>query len=457
MGILEKLDTASRIPLSMQQDFLCLFDKGDEAGPFGPRYHIVDGWRLRGRLDVDALRSALDDVVARHEALRTTIVRGDDVRYQEVMPPGSPALVIGDIGGTGSRDIRAEEFLNAVEAETIDARELPVLRAVVGRFDDRDAVLVLVVHHTAADAWSMHVIMRDLAVCYARRRGHDVPDLPEVVQYREFAIHQRASAGDAAEARARGYWRDELRGAEIVAIATDHPTDPNRSADASFYTGWHRFVYETQLRAATAQLASAMRSSPFMVLLAAFAVFVNRMTGATDVVTPTFMPGRGQRRMQNTVGSFFNFVPLRIDLAGCATFRDVVERARATCLGAYAHEVPLALVLQEAPGLMRPVAEAGRVPCVFQVVQSPFMLDRDVVGDVEYSSIWRRTLSQPVGSDIPDGMLWSLQLGPTDDIVGQLGFSSSLFDGGTVTAMVAEFRRVLGEVVAAPDAPLSGI
>lgn len=440
------------VPLSLQQDFLCIFDKGDTAGPFGPRYHIVDGWRLRGELELDALRGALDDVVARHEALRTAIVRHGE-RHQRILPPGSPTLEVRALPPGASRDLAVEEFLNAVEAETIDPAAQPLLRAVLGRFDAEDAVLVLVVHHTAADAWSMHVIMRDVAECYAARREGRAPSLPPAVQYREFALHQQASAGDDAEVAARAYWRETLRDARIVVMRTDHPSDPATSASPDFLTAWHRFVYEPSLRAAVASLAASARASQFMVMLAAFKVFVHRLTGATDLVVPTFMPGRSQRRMRDTVGSFFNFVPLRTDIAGCGSFREVVERVRATCLSAYSHELPLAHVLAEAPELMAPVMQGAGVPCVFQVVQSPFMLDRSLVGDVEYSSIWRRTVSQPVGSDIPDGMLWSLQLGPTQDVVGQLGYSASLFDEPTVIGMIATYRTVLHGLVSAPDSP----
>lgn len=447
------VDPSTKIPLSLQQEFLCLFDQGDETGPFGPRFHHVDGWRIRGALDVEALRLALADVVARHESLRTLVVRDAADRHQRVLAPSTPELLIADLSEVppDERDHRAELLINEVESGTMSVRELPLLRAVLGRFDDRDAVLVLVAHHTAVDAWSVQLVMRDLAACYAVRRGYEVDELPAVQPYREYAIDQRANLSSAATARSCAYWRDKLRDARIVAL----PTDRLRSAAPDFSTSWHRYAIGADLRSATVRMARTTRSSPFMVLLSAFMMLVHDMTGATDIVMPTFTPGRGQARFLDTVGSFFNFLPLRTDINGCGSFHEVVERTRATCLQAYQHELTLAQILAEAPELMAPGAVDGLAPCVIQVVQTPFTMDRTVVGDLEYTTLWRRLLSQPVGSDIPDGMLWGLQLGPSDDILGDVAFSSNLYDEDTVVAMVSAFEQVLAGLLADPDAPLT--
>ncbi|GAA0400255.1 hypothetical protein GCM10009530_60090 [Microbispora corallina] len=439
-----------RIPLSVQQEFLCMWDKGDDMGPFGPRYHIVDGWRIGGELDLDTLRAALDDVVARHEALRTTVVRDD--RYQRILPPSPVPLTVLDLPGVDPslRDLRTEELLNDIAAGTISVRELPLLRAVLGRFDERDAVLALIAHHTAADAWSMQLIMRDLAACYGARLAGAAPDLPEPAQYREYAAWQRERLSAASTATARDYWRERLRDARALAL----PTDRLRSQEPEFSTAWYRFSYGPELRTALTGVAARTRSSPFMVLLAAFAVFVHRTIGTTDVVVPTFTPGRDQAQFQDAVGSFFNCLPLRVDLSGCATFADVVARTRSACLSAYSREIPLAQVLGEAPELMSLTAVDGLASCVFQVIQTPHMMERDRVGDLEFSAVRRRMLAQTVGSDIPDGTLLCLELDSTGDLIGELGYSSNLYDKSTAMRIVAELGEVLRDVLGAPAAPL---
>lgn len=445
-------EETERVPLSVQQEFLCMWDKGDDMGPFGPRFHIVDGWRISGAVDLDALRAALYDVVVRHEALRTTVVRDEEVRYQDILPPTAPELTVVDLPGVGPelRDLRTEELLNELAAGTISVRELPLLRAVLGRFDETDSVLVLVAHHTAADAWSTQLILRDLAACYEARRSGSAPLLPEATQYRDYAAWQRENLTPEATARARRHWRERLRDGRALAL----PTDRLRSRHPEFSTGWYRFTYGPELRTKVTGLAAEMRSSPFMVLLAAFHLFAARQTGTPDVVVPTFTPGRGHALFQDTVGSFFNCLPLRADITGCRTFRDVVARTRATCLEAYAHEIPLALVLEEAPDLMALTGVDGLASCVFQVIQTPHMKDRERVGDLEYSAVRRRMLAQTVGSDIPDGTLLCLELDATGDLIGELGYSSNLYDKSTAMRIVEEYRKVLHAAVTAPDDPI---
>ncbi|WP_248964373.1 condensation domain-containing protein [Sphaerisporangium perillae] len=445
------IDVAKRIPLSFNQEFLCNFDKGDEEGPFGPKYNIVCGWRLSGEVDTETLQDALDDVVTRHESLRTLIVRAAADRYQEVLPPTPTALLVHDFTGVepGARELRAEELLIEIEAGAYGIGELPLLRAVLGRFGDDDAVLVLIAHHTAADEWSMRLIMRDLAVCYALRAGYAV-ELPEVCQYQEYARWQHESTAEAASGRAREYWREKLRDARILATPTDHP----RSANLPKATAWHRFWIPAELTSSVSEIGRSTRSSPFMVLLAAYATLLRQLTGSTDIVVPTFTSGRGQPRFQDTVGSFFNFVPLRIDLAGCDTFRQVVERTRATCIEAYTNDIPFAEVLEEAPELMLPSIEDDRAVCAFQVFRSPLATDGETAGGLTYAEIRRRLLSQPVGGDIPDGAMWHLEIDSSGDIVGTLGFNSNLFDKSTITHMASEFHQVVAGAVTAPDAPL---
>ncbi len=432
--------------LSLQQQFLCMFAQGFEAGPFGPHYVEVAGWRLHGRVDVPALRVALADVVERHEALRT-VVHLENGGTQSVLPAGQPELQLVDLDEPpgADRDRRAEQLWITEETRPFPVDELPLLRAVLGRFDEQDSVLLLSAHHTAADVWSIQVILRDLAECYAARAASDEPRLPEVTQYRDYVAAQQQEAAGPAVAASRAYWRETLRGARILVAPV------RRNEEVTPATSYHRYVTGAQLSAEVSRLARATRSSSFMVLLAAFAVFVQRRTGQTDITVPTFAPGR-QPRFQSTVGSFFNFVPLRVDLRGCRTFRDVVARTRTACVGAFKHELPLLHVLAEAPELMASVGPDA-VPCLFQAVQPPYTMQGNRIGDLEYTAIWRRVLPQPVGSETPDGMIWSMHLGD-NEVVGGLSFSRHLFDRAEVEEQAAGYLSVIGEMVADPDAAM---
>src|SRR5690349_6278757 len=197
-----------RLPLSFNQELLCMFDSGEKAGPFGPRYHIVVGRRLHGPLDVDTLWVALGDRVLRHEPLHTVLVRDPADRHQRVHPPAAPRLEVVEAPGLSGRDRdeRAEALLAELEGGHLVVDEVPHLRAVLIRFAPDDAALILMTHHTATDGWSMGLIVRDLAALYAARCEGLRPDLPEVQSYRDFITWERErSAGPAAE-QARAYW-----------------------------------------------------------------------------------------------------------------------------------------------------------------------------------------------------------------------------------------------------------
>lgn len=351
---------ASQFPLSMNQQFVCLFDHGDEDGPFGPRYHMAAGWRIRGRLGEDALRRAMYDLVARHDAVRTLITDDGGGKYQVAHPPAAPDLLIREfpVGGATASGDQADRLIRQIEGETISPERVPLLRAVLSRFDDRDAVLVLLVHHLATGGWSMRVIVRDLASLYAAQCGHDVPPLPDVPQYR--ACSQWQCPGAAAKAAAREYWHRHLDGARLTAI----PTTTARSAGLPPSTAAHRFVIPADVVSSVTRVAHAVRSSPFMFMLAAYMMVVNRLTGSTDLVVPAFTPGRGGDRFSGSVGSCFNFVPLRTNVAGSKTFTEVLERTRRSCLGGYSNDIPAIDIFAEAPELMRPAMNDRAAPVV---------------------------------------------------------------------------------------------
>lgn len=431
--------------LSLQQQFLRMFAQGFEAGPFGPHYTEVFAWRVRGRVDVRSMRLALTDVVERHEALRT-VVHLEDEGGQSVLPAVQPELELVDLDASpgADRDRRAEQLMIEAETRPFPADQVPLLRAVLGRFDEEDSVLVLCAHHSAADVWSIQVVLRDLAECYTARAAGTKPQLPAVAQYRDYVTAQQEEAAGPTVAASRAYWRETLRGARIL-VAPVHRTGQAPG------TSYHRFTTDAQLTAEVSRLAKATRSSPFMVLLAAFTVFVNRRTQQTDIVVPTFTPGR-ERRFQSTVGSFFNFSPLRVDLEGCRTFRDVVTRTRTACVGAFAHELPLMHLLAEAPELMSS-AGPDAVPILFQAVQPPYLMQGNRIGDLEYTAIWRRVIPQPLGSETPDGMIWSMHLSNTE-VVGGISFSRHLFELAEVDEQAAAFLDLIGDLVVDPDSAI---
>ena len=441
--------------LSANEKFLCSLDRGDAFGVFGVRGIVLGGWRLRGQLDLTTVQLALNDVVARHEVLRTAIVREADTPYARVHPPSPAELTVVDLSpatGETDRERRAHEFLNEIDdGGSCDPGRMPLLRAALGRFDEDDAVLVLVTHHTVSDAWSIHLIMRDFAICYAKRRGLPAPELPEMRQYGEYADWQERARDTDSAAMAREYWQNKLAGGKFLTLPTDRP----RQLDVPPVYSVYRFVYDRELVSATMSLARSLHSSPFMVLFACFNLFLYRRTGVTDILTPIFSSGRTEPEFEQTVGPLFNFVPIRTDLSGCATFADLVRRARTTLLEAYSYELPFSEIVPLAePELMEPIMSMDGVTTGFESFQYPRELEAEVIGDVRYSGLSRRLISSADTSEIPDGNLWDFALDPAGDLVGAVRFNSLDFDQSSIVAMIDEYRELLRASLKSPDSAL---
>lgn len=440
------------IPLSLNQAFLLSFDKGTTDGAFGHRHTLTGALRVSGEIDADALKRALDEVVRRHEVLRTRVHAGEDGGHQEVCPAGPVPLAIRelDCAAGQSREERAEAFLNEIDATPFDVRELPHLRAFLGRFDKDDAVLVLTTHHTSTDAWSLQVITRDLLDGYGRHAAGNPAGAGPVAQYQEFSRWQQSGADAARLEKAGVYWGARLEGSQITGVTSDRPRDEQLTSDY----GVHRFAFDKDLSTRTGAFARSTRSTPFMVLAAAYSVLLRHRCGVTDVVFPTFSSGRYEERFLDSVGPFFNFVPIRVDTGGCATFGDVADRAREACIGAYQHEIPFAHIAGSNPGLLAPFADASLAVIAFEVLQAPLSISGQRAGDAEFSEIRRRTQSQRVSSAIPDGGLWAMDVLPDGELVGSLKFDHHRFDEESAVRLVTDFRALLDTLVSSPDTPL---
>jgi condensation enzyme len=446
---------AGRYPLSANLELFRIFDKGDEQGALGPRHLMVTGWRVTGPVREDWLRAALDAVVARHEMLRTSVARGGTDRYQEVHPPTPAELDVIDLpADTGrSREELAEEFVNRVEGTTLSFSKLPHIKAVLGRFDPADAILVLVAHHAAGDGWTMHILVRDLAACYAAIEAGVPPALPEPRQYRQFAAWQRQRLASPQADTSRRYWQQKLRHAQITAI----PMDMIPPADQVSAYATHRFLLGAGLTTGAEDLARARRCSPFMVFLAAFEAVLYRLTGVCDLVAPTMTSGRGNEEFAETVGAFFNLVPLRTDLTECDTFAALVDQTRSACLEAYSRELPFGDIVEQAPELTRPYAAGNLAVITFQLFQFPGAMNGERIGGLEFSEIRRRLLSCQASTDIPNGLLWTLDILPSGEIAGHIKFNKNEFRPATIIGIADDYQRILANALAAPESSLDEI
>jgi hypothetical protein len=436
-----------RYPLSFTQEWFLTLDRGDDGGTFGSRFTLVEPTHITGAVDVAVLQGALDDVVARHELLRTVVVRDADPPYQQVYPPCPVPLEVTDLPPAAgkSRDTVLQELL--YETGAISAREVPLLRARLCRFDDRDSVLFLTVHHSASDAWSQQVIMRDLGAFYAARATGTPAELPPVRQYHEYAEWQRVRATSTAEDGAPAYWRDKLDGAREFAMPNDHGHPASYSRPYS----QHSHVIEADVIAKATALAAASRTTLFPVLLSAFYVLAHQITGATDLTIRSFTAGRDVEEFHNTTGLFLNLVPFRTDIADCTSFRDIVARTKETFIDAIAHELPAAVIEQSFPDITKPREDLRTSQFVISCPMSQLGEDISypIAEGARYVRIPWREEDGP--HDIPSGTGWYIDLPASSALTGAIMFNPDEFDESTVASWAAGLRRILTAAVRDPD------
>ena len=437
-----------RYPLSFSQEWFVTLDSGDDGGAFGPRFLLVCEVRITGHVDLALLQGALDDVVTRHELLRTLVVRDADPPYQEIYPPCQVPLEVKDLPPvTGkSRDIVAQELIAEAEAGTISAEEVPTLRALLCRFDDRDSALVLTVHHSVSDGWSLQVILRDLGAFYAARRGGLPAKLPEVRQYRDYAEWQKASATSTAEDGAPRYWQDKLRGAREFTIPNDHGHPDSYSSPYSLYND----TIDADVMSAASSLARRARTSTFTVLLSAFYVLAHNITGATDLAIRAFTSGRNEEQFQDIMGLFINVLPFRADLADCTSFRDILNRAKETFIDALAHELPVTVIEQTFPDFVK--SREDLRTSQFIISETPTQLG-DVVFPIAEGAreVHQYLLEESRHHDIPTGLVWGLTPTPDGGLCSGVLFNPDEFDEITVVGWSVGLRQILTSAVLDPD------
>ena len=377
-----------RVPLSFAQQRLWFM--GQLEGP-SATYNIPVAWRVSGRVDAGALRAALGDVAGRHESLRTVFPDEVGVPWQQVLAgdAGRPVLVqervvAGDVAGAVARAVGYGFDVTA---------ELPV-RAWLLSLSEVEHVLVVVVHHIAADGWSMGPLLGDLSVAYEARVGGRAPGWAELpVQYADYTLWQRGLLGSDREAGSLlsgqvGFWREALAG---LPEELELPYDRPRPAEPSYRGGAVRLEVDAGLHGGLLGLARERQVTLFMVLHAGLVALLSRCGAGTDIAVGTAVAGRTDEALHDLVGFFVNTLVLRVDVGGDPSFAELLDRVRDADLAAYAHQdVPFERLVE----VLNPPRSAARHP-LFQVM---IAADGDSsVGHWELPGV--RTQPEPLGPE----------------------------------------------------------
>jgi hypothetical protein len=438
---------SQRYPLSFTQEWFLSMDKGDDAGPFSGHYLLAVALRITGAVDAGVLQGALDDVVARHELLRTLVVRDAEPPYQQVCPPCQVPLEIRDQPVTGqARDKLIQELILEVQSGIISAREVPLMKALLCRFDDRDSALFLVVHHSVCDGWSFQVILRDLGIFYAARVSGTAPKLPPMRQYREYVEWQRADAAGTDDDSALKYWARKLDGSREFVMPNDHGHPERYSRPWSL----HFFTIESDVMAAGADLAKATRGTLFMVMLSAIYVLAHQITGATDLAVNAVTAGRNELQFHNTMGLFLNVLPYRTEIAGCTSFRDIVLKTRETCIDAMAHELPAGLLEQTFPDHIRSREDSRMSQFLISEASAPGgELNLPIAEGVKEIGA---TMEEEETTDIPGGgTVWYMSARSDGSLGGGVHFNLDEFEAATAQSWTTALRQILAGGVRDPD------
>jgi hypothetical protein len=415
---------------------------------YGPRFVIARSLRVNGQVNTSALQEALDDVVARHEVLRTVVVGDAEPAYQQIHRPSPVPLRVRALPNVAdrSRDAYGWELLIEAEQSSLNVEELPLLRADLSTFDDRDSVLTVISHHTACDAWSMHLIIRDLAACYAARSAGQVPALPPVRQYREFTAWEQSIPASPMAREARAYWRQQLRGARFFALPTDRPIAQPLSSPYNS----HHLLIDADVMTAVSEVAKSAHATTFMVLLAAIDVLAYQISGTTDPAIRNITAGRNERQFRDTVGVTLGFAPLRTDISRCGSFREIVDSVRDTCIEASSREIPLDIIAQEAPELNKSAEDPRFDIFLLGYYRQPFSGEGVKIADGAYM-VRSSEPKESVSSQLPGGVAWTMHPHRSGELRCRMEFNADAFNRNTIAGFSQAYRRILASASAEPE------
>ncbi|WP_165606768.1 non-ribosomal peptide synthetase [Mycolicibacterium iranicum] len=456
---LQPMDRPSVVPLSFSQNRLWFLDQ--LQGP-SPTYNMPVALRLHGQLNVAVLGAALADVVGRHESLRTRFSAPGGVPQQIVVPAADADFGWETIDATGWSESRLLEAVGGIARHPFDlSAEIP-MQAKLFRVSDDDHVVVAVAHHIAADGLSVGPLVQDLGVAYLCRLAGLEPmwaDLP--VQYVDYTLWQRAQFGDLNDddsliAAQLAYWRDVLAGMpERLQLPTDRPYPPvadQRGASIVFH-------WPTELQQQIARVAREHNATSFMIVQAALAVLLSKLSATSDVAVGFPIGGRRDPALDDLVGFFVNTLVLRVDLGGDPTVAEVLAQVRRRSLAAYEHQdVPFEVVVDR----LSPTRSLTHHPLV-QVMLDwrnlPAEASDQIVmalGDLQISQIPLDTETSRVDLAFSLNERWTRAGDPTG-IGGAVEFRTDVYDAATIETLIERLRRVLVAMTSHPAQRLSSV
>ncbi|HKH44008.1 MAG TPA: amino acid adenylation domain-containing protein, partial [Thermoanaerobaculia bacterium] len=433
---------AATYPASLGQRRLWFLQR---LAPDGFFFNISHGLRLRGPLDPEALRWSVQEIVDRHEPLRTTFETSGGLPVQRIAAPSLVPLPFLDLSALPAERREEAARLLALEetAQPFDLVRGPLVRAALVRLDRTDHVLLLDPHHLVFDGWSMEVLFRELGALYGTFSQGLRPDLPPLpVRFVDYSEWQRQILAGPLRDRQLAWWKERLAGIRPLDLPTDRP----RPAVQRFRGGWRTTVLPAPLAAALEQASRRGGATTFMVLLAGFATLLARWTGQADVPVGSPVAERARPEVEGLIGFFVNTLVMRLDLGfdqdnGEPRFREVLGRVRETALGAWAHQdLPFEVLVEE----LVPERDLSANPLIqvtFSLEQAPsFSLPGLETEPFDYEADVAQFDLSLIATRSPQGLTLAAN------------FRSDLFDGVTAARLLEQLEILLAGAAADPEA-----
>ena len=429
------------LPLSFSQRRMWLIQQLD---PQSTAYNMSFALRLTGSLDVAALTAVLEALVHRHEAFRTTfsVVNGEPV--QHIGGPGSVSIARVDLRHLPEHERRpgAARLFTAESARPFDLERGPLFRFVLAQLGDTEHALLWLVHHAVFDQWSAGVASREFALLYrafTRGESFTLPPLP--IQYADFAAWERRHFGGEAPREQLAYWRTKLAGLPALALPTDRPRPARQTFRGSHVVGTIPPGTLTALK----RLSTRHGATVFMSLLACFKLLLARYSGQDDLAVGCPIANRTRAVTEDLIGTLVNIVVMRTSAEGDPSFSAFLARVRATALEAYAHQdVPFERLVEELAGA-RDASHSPLVQVLFNAPNAP--MTRFAFEDLDVD----------IFDFDPGSVQFDLSMTVDTDVLGRvfLAYSTHLFTAATAQRLLAHYLRLLEEVVADSEQPLS--
>ena len=435
----------NRFPLSSAQQRLWFLD---QLEPGSPLYNIPTALRLTGKLDVVALRRVLQEIMARHDILRTTFpTENGHEPVQVVADRVDLPLPVVDLRHLPEpeREAEARRLVSDHARRPFDLAHGPLVRTILLHLADDEFILMLAMHHIVADGWSMGVFVQETAALYqAFVNGRPSP-LPKLaIQYTDFAQWQQRRLGAEELAKQIDYWREQLYGAPaLLELPTDRPRPHVQT-----YRGRHLpFALSKKLTEQLNDLSQQHDATLFMTLLAALQVLLSRLSGQEDISVGASVANRPRAELESLIGFFINTLVMRADLSDDPSFADLLQRVRQVALDAYAHQdVPFEQVVEA----VHPLRDMRRTP-LFQVL---FTLQNAPTEALELPDLTLDRVPVSTGT-VKFDLTVSVNELPDGRLSGGFGYNTDLFDQDTIERWQHYYRILLAGIVADPDRPVS--